>query len=192
MQRGEKGRYMREENTDKECKVLLENGEEKKMKKGQMYKLIKDNKEKKIIFQNGLYHVVHKDIYQAIKQPEWKEAKQKSRNQRAIEKIDTKTKDKKQIRTLVEISVGDYYECLQYEAAEGDSPEELLCKKERLAELYDALDTLSERDREIMELFSNQYVDAEIGKKIGMSQRGVNKRKKAIFIKLREILKKIR
>ena len=184
MQRGEKGRYMREENTDKECKVLLENGEEKKMKKGQMYKLIKDNKEKKIIFQNGLYFVVHKDIYQAIKQPEWREAKQKSRNQRSIEKIDTKTKDKKQIRTLVEISVGDYYECLQYEAAEGDSPEELLCKKERLAELYDALDTLSERDREIMELFSNQYVDAEIGKKIGMSQRGVNKRKKAIFIKL--------
>ena len=192
MQRGEKGRYMREENTDKECKVLLENGEEKKMKKGQMYKLIKDDKEKKIIFQNGLYFVVHKDIYQAIKQPEWREAKQKSRNQRSIEKIDTKTKDKKQIRTLVEISVGDYYECLQYEAAEGDSPEELLCKKERLAELYDALDTLSERDREIMELFSNQYVDAEIGKKIGMSQRGVNKRKKAIFIKLREILKKIR
>lgn len=192
MQRGEKGRYMREENTDKECKVLLENGEEKKMKKGQMYKLIKDDKEKKIIFQNGLYFVVHKDIYQAIKQPEWREAKQKSRNQRSIEKIDTKTKDKKQIRTLVEISVGDYYECIQYEAAEGDSPEELLCKKERLAELYDALDTLSERDREIMELFSNQYVDAEIGKKIGMSQRGVNKRKKAIFIKLREILKKIR
>ena len=79
MQRGEKGRYMREENTDKECKVLLENGEEKKMKKGQMYELIKDDKEKKIIFQNGLYFVVHKDIYQAIKQPEWKEAKQKSR-----------------------------------------------------------------------------------------------------------------
>jgi len=43
-----------------------------------------------------------------------------------------------------------------------------------------------------MELFSNQYVDAEIGKKIGMSQRGVNKRKKAILVKLREILKKIR
>ena len=50
MQRGEKGRYMREENTDKECKVLLENGEEKKMKKGQMYKLIKDNKEKRLFF----------------------------------------------------------------------------------------------------------------------------------------------
>ena len=192
MQRGEKGRYMREENTDKECKVLLENGKEEEMAKGQMYELIKDDKEKKIIFQNGLYFVVHKDIYQAIKQPEWREAKQKSRNQRAIEKMETKSKGKKQIGTLVEISVGDYYECLQYEAAEGDSPEELLCKKERLSELYDALDTLTERDREIMELFSNQYVDAEIGKKIGMSQRGVNKRKKAIFIKLREILKKIR
>ncbi len=192
MQRGEKGRYMREENTDKECKVLLENGEEKKMKKGQMYKLIKDDEEKKIIFQNGLYFVVHKDIYQAIKQPEWREAKQKSRNQRSIEKMETKSKEKTKIRTLVEISVGDYYECLQYEAAEGDSPEELLCKKERLAELYDALDTLSERDREIMELFSNQYLDAEIGKKIGMSQRGVNKRKKAILVKLREILEKIR
>ena len=192
MKRGEKGRYMREENTDKECKVLLENGEEKKMKKGQMYKLIKDDKEKKIIFQNGLYFVVHKDIYQAIKQPEWREAKQKSRNQRAIEKIDTKTKDKKQIRTIVEISVGDYYECLQYGVAEGDSPEELLCKKERLAELYDALGTLSERDREIIDLFKKNYVDAEIGKKIGMSQRGVNKRREAIVRQLREILTKSR
>lgn len=192
MKRGEKGRYTREENVDKTCNVLLENGKKEEMAKGQMYKLIKDDKEKKIIYQNGLYFVVHKDIYQAIKQPEWREAKQKSRNQRAIEKIDTKTKDKKQIRTIVEISVGDYYECLQYGVAEGDSPEELLCKKERLAELYDALGTLSERDREIIDLFSKNYVDAEIGKKIGMSQRGVNKRKKAIFIKLREILEKIR
>lgn len=192
MQRGEKGRYTREENVDKKCKVLLENGKEEEMAKGQMYELIKDDKEKKIIFQNGLYFVVHKDIYQAIKQPEWRETKQKSRNQRAIEKMETKSKGKKQIGTLVEISVGDYYECLQYEVAEGDSPEELLCKKERLSELYDALDTLTERDREIMKLFSRQYVDADIGKKIGMSQRGVNKRKKAIFIKLREILEKIR
>ena len=192
MKRDKEGRYTREENVDKKCKVLLENGKEEEMAKGQMYELINDDKEKKIIFQNGLYFVVHKDIYQAIKQPEWREAKQKSRNQRSIEKMETKSKEKTKIRTLVEISVGDYYECLQYEAAEGDSPEELLCKKERLAELYDALDTLSERDREIMELFSNQYVDAEIGKKIGMSQRGVNKRKKAILVKLREILEKIR
>lgn len=190
MKRDKEGRYTREENVDKKCKVLLENGKEEEMAKGQMYELIKDDKEKKIIFQNGLYFVVHKDIYQAIKQPEWREAKQKSRNQRAIEKMETKSKGKKQIGTLVEISVGDYYECLQYEAAEGDSPEELLCKKERLSELYDALDTLTERDREIMELFSRQYVDAEIGKKIGMSQRGVNKRKKAILVKLCEILEK--
>lgn len=190
MKRGEKGRYTREENVDKTCNVILENGEEKEMSKGQMYDLIKDDEEKKIIFQNGLYFVVHKAIYQAIKQPEWREAKQKSRNQRGMEKMETKSKGKKQIRKIVEISVGDYYECLQYEAAEGDSPEELLCKKERLSELYDALDTLTERDREIMELFSRQYVDAEIGKKIGMSQRGVNKRKKAILVKLCEILEK--
>lgn len=190
MKRDKEGRYTREENVDKKCKVLLENGKEEEMAKGQMYELIKDDKEKKIIFQNGLYFVVHKDIYQAIKQPEWREAKQKSRNQRGMEKMETKSKGKKQIRKIVEISVGDYYECLQYEAAEGDSPEELLCKKERLSELYDALDTLTERDREIMELFSRQYVDAEIGKKIGMSQRGVNKRKKAILVKLCEILEK--
>ena len=192
MKRDEKGRYMRKENIDKNCKVLLENGEKKEMTKGKMYELIKDDKEKKIVFQNGLYHVVHKDIYQAIKQPEWNEAKQKNRNHMAFEKMETKSKEKKQIRTIVEIPVGDYYECLQYGAVEGDSPEELLCKKERLAELYDALDTLSKRDREIMKLFSNQYVDAAIGEEIGMSQRGVNKRKKAILVKLREILEKIR
>lgn len=77
MKRGEKGRYTREENVDKTCNVILENGEEKEMSKGQMYDLIKDDEEKKIIFQNGLYFVVHKAIYQAIKQPEWREAKQK-------------------------------------------------------------------------------------------------------------------
>ena len=71
MKRDKEGRYTREENVDKKCKVLLENGKEEEMAKGQMYELIKDDKEKKIIFQNGLYFVVHKDVYKAIKQPEW-------------------------------------------------------------------------------------------------------------------------
>ena len=50
---------------------------------------------------------------------------------------------------------------------------------------------MSERDREIMDMFSNKYTDAAIGKEIGMSQRGVNKRKKVLLEKLKEILEKI-
>ena len=60
-----------------------------------------------------------------------------------------------------------------------------------LADLYVALDTLSDRDKEIMRLVSYKYTDAAIGERIGMSQRGVNKRKKVLLAKLKEILEKL-
>ena len=43
-----------------------------------------------------------------------------------------------------------------------------------------------------MELFSTDHTEAEIGKIVGMSQRGVNKRKHRTFEKLRIKLKKYR
>lgn len=54
-------------------------------------------------------------------------------------------------------------------------------KKELLSALRKELSALEEVDRKIMELFGEGYSEAAIGKEIGMSQKGVNKRKQKIF-----------
>ena len=212
LKREKEGKYQRSNNGDKKCQVYIGNIPVGEITKDEMYRLA-DSAGKKVVYVKGdrkiglgnVYCIVKKEIYFTIKKDEWREAKREERNKKALEesydnagdkKITDKscgrTKNKKVTRKIAVQLVGDYYDSAQYKPGLGDDPEKVICKNELLAELQAALDTLTERDREIMELFSNQYVDAEIGKKIGMSQRGVNKRKKAIFIKLREILKKIR
>ena len=190
IKRDKNGKYERGNNGDKACRVYLMDGIVSKMTKDEMYK-IADNAEKKVTYQDGYYFIVSEDLYRAVKQPEWREAKRKDRNKKVVENSYDKS-TKKVPRRIAEITVGDYFDTMQEKAGCSESPENILCKNELLAEFQAALDTLTERDREIIDLFSNQYVDAAIGEEIGMSQRGVNKRKKAIFIKLREILEKIR
>ena len=71
------------------------------------------------------------------------------------------------------------------------SPEEELMKQEKLAALYEVLDKLTELDREIIELsYYEDMTDAAIGKVVGMSQRGVNKRRHKALAMLRNILEK--
>lgn len=62
-------------------------------------------------------------------------------------------------------------------------------KKLMLEELYKALDGLEEIDRTIMEMYSQNHSEAEIGKAVGMSQRGVGKRKQRVLLKLKTKLK---
>jgi Sigma-70, region 4. len=50
-------------------------------------------------------------------------------------------------------------------------------KQVMIDELHKALDELEEIDRTIMEMYSHDHSEAEIGQAIGMSQKGVNKRK---------------
>ena len=52
-------------------------------------------------------------------------------------------------------------------------------------ELQNALDELEEIDRTIMEMYSTNHSEAEIGQAVGMSQRGGGKRKQRILLKLR-------
>ena len=85
------------------------------------------------------------------------------------------------------------YEETEYEIAdENTNIEEMLTKKFLIKELHKALDELEEIDRIIMKMYSRNCTETEIGQAVGMSQRGVGKRKQRILLKLRTRLEAFR
>ena len=101
--------------------------------------------------------------------------------------------DKRQQRQEPMASLDKMYEETEYEAADTESDLEADIKKKMLIdELHKALDELEEIDRTIMEMYSNNHSEAEIGQAIGMSQKGVNKRKHKVLMKLNTRLKDFR
>ena len=98
--------------------------------------------------------------------------------------------DKRQQRQEPMASLDKMYEETEYEAADTDSDLEAdIMKKLMIEELHKALDELEEIDRTIMEMYSHDHSEAEIGQAIGMSQKGVNKRKHKVLLKLNNRLK---
>ena len=141
---------------------------------------------------NHTYYLVSEELYLELKRPEWREAKRKERNQKANEVSREKTADSNiKVSAHNETLVGDFYDNAEIVNQVTESPEECLINQEKLDALYEVLATLSARDREIIQLFSLKYTDAKIGEKIGMSQRGVNKRKKVILAQMKALLEKI-
>lgn len=120
--------------------------------------------------------------YYEYMRPLWREDKQ---NQRASKQEDEgKTKP---------VSLDQLYEDTEYEAVDpGTDVEATLMKKLLIAELHKALDELEEIDRTIMEMYSQDCTETQIGQAVGMSQRGVGKRKQRILLKLRTRLKDYR
>ena len=101
--------------------------------------------------------------------------------------------DKRQQRQEPMASLDKMYEETEYEAADTESELEAdIMKKMLIDELHKALDELEEIDRTIMEMYSNNHSEAEIGQAIGMSQKGVNKRKHKVLMKLNTRLKDFR
>ena len=91
------------------------------------------------------------------------------------------------------VSLDQLYEDTEYETADpGAGVEAALMKKLLIAELHKALDELEEIDRTIMEMYSQDCTETQIGQAVGMSQRGVGKRKQRILMKLRTRLKEYR
>ena len=93
--------------------------------------------------------------------------------------------DKRQQRQEPMASLDKMYEETEYEAADTYDLEADVMKQMMIDELYAALDELEELDRTIMEMYSTNHSEAEIGQAVGMSQRGVGKRKQRILLKLR-------
>lgn len=97
--------------------------------------------------------------------------------------------DKRQQRQEPVASLDKLYEETEYEAADTSDLEADLMKKFLIEELHEALDELEEIDRTIMDMYSRGQSEAEIGQAVGMSQRGVNKRKHKVLLKLETRLK---
>lgn len=112
----------------------------------------------------------------------WREDKQ---NQRA-----SKQEDEGKMKP---VSLDQLYEDTEYEAVDPETDvEATLMKRLLIAELHKALDELEEIDRTIMEMYSQNCTETQIGQAVGMSQRGVSERKQRIFWRLRTRLKDYR
>ena len=107
-----------------------------------------------------------------------------------FENLQTNNENKRQQRQDPMASLDKMYEETEYEAADIDSDLEAdIMKKLMIDELHKALDKLEEIDRTIMDMYSHDHSEAEIGQAIGMSQKGVNKRKHKVLLKLNNRLK---
>ncbi|MFO3714776.1 RNA polymerase sigma factor [Oribacterium sp. P9] len=120
--------------------------------------------------------------YYAYMRPLWREDKQ---NQRASKQ--------EEAGKMKPVSLDQLYEDTKYETVDPVTDvEATLMKRLLIAELHKALDELEEIDRTIMEMYSQDYTETQIGQAVGMSQRGVGKRKQRILLKLRTRLKDFR
>lgn len=97
--------------------------------------------------------------------------------------------DKRQQRQEPMASLDKMYEENEYETADTSDLEAGIMKEIMIDELRKALDELEEIDRTIMDMYSRGQSEAEIGQAVGMSQRGVNKRKHKVLLKLKIRLK---
>lgn len=97
--------------------------------------------------------------------------------------------DKRQQRQEPVASLDKMYEETEYEAADTSDLEADIMKAIMIDELRKALDELEEIDRTIMDMYSRGQSEAEIGQAVGMSQKGVNKRKHKVLLKLKIRLK---
>ena len=139
-----------------------------------------------------------KEQYEAYMRPEWKEDK---RQQRLVEK--RRRREMAQAEQREDKSVQGWDTAVSFEQmceTEYGFPEEngqesldeILEKEELLAALRRELAKLETLDRTILEMFSQGISEAAIGHKVGLSQKGVNKRKHRLLEQLREQLKDYR
>lgn len=119
------------------------------------------NKHKKVIMV-----LVTKEQYYEYMRPIWREDKREQR-QKPMDSLDK------------------MYEETEYETTDNSDLEADIMKQFMIDELHKALNELEEIDRTIMEMYSHDHSEAEIGKAVGMSQKGVNKRKHKALLKLK-------
>ena len=119
-----------------------------------------------------------KEQYLEYMRPMWREDKQAQRA--------NKQEDK---RKMLPVSLNQLYEDTEYEMSDETNLEEDFIKQEMLKELRAALDELEEIDRTIMKMFGDGATEKQIAEVVHLSQKGVNKRKKKVFVHLKTRLK---
>lgn len=135
---------------------------------------------------------VTEDVYRAYKRPLWAEHKRKEREKRCRDSTGKRcTNDCSQCdrqRTGSVLSLDKLTED-GFDIAEPIDFTTFIEDEQMTVDLHAALDKLDPLDRQIIDLFSIGRSEREIATVVGMSQKGVNKRKTRIFAELRERLK---
>lgn len=138
---------------------------------------------------------VSEEIYRAYKRPLWADHKRKEREKRCFisdgrggTKRCTGDCSVCQEQRTGNILSLDKFQEEGIEAPDSFDLAELVADQQLLEELYTALEELDPENRRIMELFSIGKSEREIASDIGLSQKGVNKRKTRLFAILRERL----
>lgn len=93
-------------------------------------------------------------------------------------------------RQSKQLTFDDLCETTLYHQSEPFSVESEVMKKILIGELGKLLEELEEIDQTIMKMYADDQNETQIASKVGMSQKGVNKRKHKIFEILRKKLKK--
>lgn len=150
------------------------------------------NENQRYIEINGEPTPVSEEVYRAYKRPLWAEHKRKEREKRCRNASGNRCTDdcsqcEKQ-RTGSVLSLDKFTEG-GFDIADSTDFTALIEDKQVVAALHTALDKLGPLDRQIIDLFSVGKSEREIAFIVGMSQKGVNKRKARIFAELRERLK---
>lgn len=135
---------------------------------------------------------VTEEVYRAYKRPLWAEHKRKEREKRCRNANGYRcTNDCSQCdkqRTGSVLSLDKLTED-GFDIADPNDFAQAIENSFILEALHDAVDKLESLDHQIIELFCAGQSEREIGAVVGMSQKGVNKRKARIFADLRDHLK---
>ena len=132
-----------------------------------------------------------REQYEAYMRPEWKEVKRQQR-------LAQKRRKQEETKTLQGWDTPVSYEQLRETgygflgATEQDSLEEIVEKEELLEALRRELAQLEELDRTILKMTAHGISEAAIGREVGLSQKGVNKRKHRLLAELRKRLEEYR
>ena len=152
-------------------------------------------KKQRCIEIDGVQVSVSEEVYRAFMRPIWAERKREEREKRCRTKNGNRCIDDcskcPETRSGRPLSIERMVEYGQ-DVPEPIGMEEIIVRKQLLEALHTAVLQLNPKDRRIIDLFNDGYSEREIGIEVGLSQRGVNKRKARIFGQLRERLKDYR
>lgn len=111
-----------------------------------------------------------KELYSEYMRPIWREDKYQQR------------------RKNKESSINEAYDKYELELQADFNLEDAVIEKDLCSTLHDELNKLSETDRTILLMYADGFSESAIGKRIGLSQKSINKRKHRLFSVLKNKL----
>ena len=148
----------------------------------------------KKIIRNGVVtevyfsEVKNKEIYDEYMRSVWREEKALEREDRCWIPNGKGKIVRRNENAMLSIEAAEEDGGLNLEAT-NEKPDAIVEDAELLKALWERVGELCDEDQTIIKMFSNGASEREIATKVNLSQKGVNKRKKALFELLKNYLK---